>query len=76
MARELGLHQGAGGDGARALIGLVDRGDGLGAPLLDHVGVEARLGERQPQELEAFLAIGRQHTQTAAQTIERGVEAQ
>ena len=75
MARELGLHQRARGDRGGTLVGLVDRGDGLGAPLLDHVGIEARLGERQPQQLEALLAVGRQHAQAAAQAIERGAEA-
>ena len=75
VARELGLHQRARGDRGGTLAGLVDRGDGLGAPLVDHVAVEARLGERQPQELEAFLAVGRQHAQAAAQAIERGAEA-
>ena len=44
MAGELGRHQRAPGDRGRTLVGLVDRGDGLGAPLLDHVADRSAAG--------------------------------
>ena len=76
MAGEFAGHQGAGRHRGRPLLRLIEGGDDLGAALLDHVGVEARLGERQPQQLEALVAVGRQDAQAAAQAIERGAEGE
>ena len=41
----------------RPLLRLIEGGDDLGAALLDHVGVEARLDERQPQQLDRPVEI-------------------
>ena len=38
--------------------GLVDAGDGLRPALVHHIGVEARLGERQPQQFGIGREIG------------------
>ena len=52
------------GHRGRPLRCLVERADHLGAALFDHVFVEAGFAQRQPQQLEALLAIGRQDAQT------------
>src|SRR3546814_11515357 len=51
-------------------------GDDLAADALDRLLVEARLGQRQTQQLEGTVSVLRQGRQRAVEAVEPGLEAQ
>ena len=76
MGSESRVHPDVAGNCLRILRITLDRKQDLPAHLLERRGIEARLGQREPQEIESAVAIAGQRLQRAAEAVEPGVEGQ
>ncbi len=74
MAREGGREPGLGGDVVGILGAPAQAGLDLVADPLDRLGIEARPGQRQTQQLEGALPVLGQGLELAAEVVAPGVE--
>ena len=76
MVREQGGEQPAAGHSLRIFLVPAQTGFDLGADPADRLGIEARLGQRQPEQLEGSIAMFGLRLEGAAEVVAVGVEAE